>query len=307
MVVAPGAGLNGPWRGFSQRGGFIVMQRSIGHAALAVAIVTSASGAATAARAREVLVGADLLAGAVRDRSGNPDRNGFSGGALPSVQVRGDAWLLQGDGVVFSHAGEGQFGGGAHLGARLGEGGYLGVYGSAVSFHRGRTTSAGRIGAEARLARGPFTLAAIAGYERIGSAQMLVATTSTDRVYDRYGHDGRFFSIADLRYAPGDRFAVAAGHRYIGGRHAAALGAQVGLGRHVALVFEGRLGEGDYRGVLGGLRVRFGGGTVNNGLLENRLVEDLFAPGNSRSQLLDPLPPPDNGGGCGTCGGYCEQ
>lgn len=289
------------------------MQRSIGHAALAVAIVTSVSGAAPAAMAREVLAGADLLAGAVRDRSGNPDRNGFSGGALPSVQVRGDAWLIQGDGVAFSHAGEGQFGGAVHLGARLGEQGYLGIYGSGVSYHRGRSSSVGRIGAEARLGQGPVTLSVIAGYEKIGSTQMLVATTTTDKVYDSYGHDGRFFSIADLRYAPGERFAVTAGHRYIGGRHAAALGGQFGLGRHVALVFEGRLGEGDYRGVLGGLRVRFGGGEVSNGLLENRLVEDLFAPGNSRRQLLDPLPPPDNGGGdgdgngCGSCGGYCGQ
>jgi hypothetical protein len=72
----------------------------------------------------------------------------------------------------------------------------------------------------------------------------------------------RFFDQINLKYYFTDNFLGFLGHRYLGGKHALALGAEYampfGEGRMASFFLEGRVGEGDYQGAWGGVRFYFG-------------------------------------------------
>jgi Chaperone of endosialidase len=72
----------------------------------------------------------------------------------------------------------------------------------------------------------------------------------------------QFFDKINLSYYPLDNWKVFVGHRYLGGKHAAALGTEwalpLGGGTMASVYVEGRAGEDDFRGVWGGLKLYFG-------------------------------------------------
>jgi len=265
----------------------------------------------TSASAQNVEVGIDGLAGIVRDDRNPGDNEDFSGGVLPSLAIGTNLIHGQVDGLLFDYAGDSALGGALHLGPRIGEHGYIGIYGSLSELERHTGLTTKRVGGEAKLGLGVFSIEGIAGYEHTEQATFLIGTTATHDVYDVYGRGGKFFSFSDLKMRPSGSLVLSVGHRYTGGRHAAAAGVAIGFGNNIALLLQGRAGGGDYKMLLGGLRVRFGGRTDGSpsSMLENRLIEDLFAAGNTRRQLLVPLPPPPSPPeeeGCGSCGGYCD-
>jgi hypothetical protein len=87
-----------------------------------------------------------------------------------------------------------------------------------------------------------------------------VATTST--FIEGYDVKTRFFDQINLKYYLTDNWDAYVGHRYLGGRHAFALGTEYALPLGRGLMgtgfVEGRLGENDFHGVWGGLRFHFG-------------------------------------------------
>lgn len=255
--------------------------------------------------------GADGLVGVVRDDRDPADNDEWSGGALPSVLVGGNGVMGQADGMVFDHAGDTAFGGALHLGARLGEGDFIGLYGSISEVDRAGGLSTKRVGAEVRVSTGPFWISGLAGIEDAERKTVFIRTTATDDVYDVYGAGDSFFAFADLGVRPSASTQLSVGFRRTGDRNAAAATVAVGVTPRLALMFQGRAGSGDYKAVFAGLRLRFGGpaGSGRSELLDNRLFEDLFTASSSRRRLLDPLPPPPppEEEECGSCGGYCDE
>ncbi len=283
------------------------MKLMLGCSALALGVVVSPF---STALAQETLFGTDALLGTVRDDRDPADNDEFSGGALPSLQLSGSTVLGQADGMLFEHGEDTAVGGALHVGVKLGERHFVGVYSSVSELDRAGGLSIKRIGGEARFASGPFWLSGVAGYEDAEEQTVFIRTTATDDVYDVYGTGDSFFAFADAGFRPSSSTALSIGFRRTGGRDAAAATAAIGITPALALLFQGRAGSGDYKGIFAGLRLRFGGRSEDrrNDLLENRLVEDLFTAGNSRRQLLDPLPPPPPpDDDCGSCGGYCDE
>lgn len=270
-------------------------------AAIAVAAPISA------ASAQDVSFGIDGLVGQVDDNSvaTGPDHD-FTVAALPSAQVGLGDVTVQADGMLADHRGSNAHGGALHLGTKVSGGKtYLGVYGSASDHRRDGGLTTYRVGAEVDFDLGTVGLTSVAGYEETDARSTLAQTTTTHNIFDQYNGEGRFFAFTDLRFRPSQSLRISVGQRYTGGLSAASAGIAVGLGSNVALMAEGRLGQHDYNAALVGLRVRFGGTSAGNNILDNRLMEDLFAPANTRSTLSVALPPPEDNG-CGSCGGYCE-
>jgi hypothetical protein len=278
-----------------------------GCSALALGAVSMPS---SSALAQETLFGADALLGTVRDERDPADNDAFSGGALPSLQLSGSMVLAQTDGMLFDHGGDTAIGGAVHIGVKLGERHFVGVYGSISGLDRADGLSTKRIGGEVEFNSGPLWLSGVAGYEHAEEQTVFIRRTATDDVYDVYGTRNSFFAFADAGFRPSASTALSVGYRRTGGRDAAAATAAIGITPALALLFQGRAGSGDYKGIFAGLRLRFGGRSEDrrNDLLENRLIEDLFTAGNGRRQLLDPLPPPPPpDDDCGSCGGYCDE
>lgn len=71
----------------------------------------------------------------------------------------------------------------------------------------------------------------------------------------------RFFDQINLKYYVTDGWDAYVGHRYLGGRNALALGSEyslpIGHGVLASGFVEGRVGEGDFHGIWGGLRFYF--------------------------------------------------
>lgn len=280
------------------------MRRKYQYLAAAMAIA-----APVTAQAQTASVGLDGLVGLVRDDStatGTDDDVTFA--ALPSASY-GETFVVQVDGLIAGHRDNAVFGGALRIGARLGDGAYIGAYGSRSENDRHTGLALYRLGGEANFDLGEMVeVSAVAGYEHSESGTFLTGTTSTANIFDVYDGDGRFFAFSDVRFRASENFRVSVGHRYTGGLHAGAASVAFGFSRNLAVFAEGRIGEGDYNGGFVGLRARFGGGDNGASLLDNRMIEDLFAPSNTRGTLAVPLPPPEEEGcgNCGGCGGYCD-
>lgn len=123
--------------------------------------------------------------------------------------------------------------------------GLIGVYGSWIHLDDSDGIDTGKIAFEGQAYLGRATLSAVLGYED-GDNEI----------------SGRFYDQIDLSYYLTDDFRASIGHRYQFGRHALALGGEWRIpldGNVAATVFaEGRIGQEDYRGVWGGLRLYFG-------------------------------------------------
>jgi hypothetical protein len=87
-------------------------------------------------------------------------------------------------------------------------------------------------------------------------------TATVGPVIQTFNIRTRFFDEIDFAYYLQDNFKLSIGHRYLGGKNAAALGGELGFalggGKMAALFVEGRVGEGNFRAVWGGLRFYFG-------------------------------------------------
>lgn len=112
---------------------------------------------------------------------------------------------------------------------------------------------------------GPFTLQGVAGVEFGNSRSNAVTTVGpvvTSTVVNGFNIPTRFFDEINLRYYFTENGNVYAGHRYLGGENALALGAEVaqplGHGVMASLFAEANFGEGNYHGAWGGLKFYFG-------------------------------------------------
>src|ERR1700722_3686493 len=146
----------------------------------------------------------------------------------------------------------------------------------------------GRIGLEAHLYRGPFTVQARAGWE--------VSTTTS-----------RFFDEVDLVYYAFPELRLAAGHRYVGGLNAAAFSAEYQALRGVGVFAEGLVGEQSFQAVIGGVRIYFDTDKSlirrdREDILPGDLPSDLFALSRAMTRTSLPVstaPPPPP---CLNCG-----
>ncbi len=273
--------------------------------ALQFIVATIAVAGPVAGQAQSVQVGLDGLAGIAGDNStatGPGDSTTIT--ALPSVGF-GDGFRVQVDGLLADHRRDTVVGGAVRVGALVGDGGYVGAYGSYSDANRHGGLQIWRVGGEVAFDLGDFGVESVAGYEDTTGGTFLTGTTATQNIFDVYDARGRFFAFSDVRFRPSDNARVSVGHRYTGGQHAGAASLAFGFGSNVAVIAEGRYGEGDYKAALIGLRLRFGGKEGDKPLLDSRLIEDLFTPANTRRSLAVNLPPPPDDDGCGSCGGYC--
>jgi hypothetical protein len=151
--------------------------------------------------------------------------------------------------------------------------GLLGVYGSFTTWDRFGGVRVGQIAGEGEYYFGRFTLQGIAGVEFGNSVSnsntafsstgipfgVVNTTTTTTQGFDI---TTRFFDQVNLKYYLNDYADAYVGHRYLGGKNAAAFGGEVALpvsrGVLASAFVEARVGEDDFRGIFGGVKVYFG-------------------------------------------------
>ena len=164
------------------------------------------------------------------------------------VQIDAMAGSLQGDFVG---------GLGAHLFWRDPSRGMIGLYASHTRWDVFTGLNANHIGAEGELYMGRFTLSALVGVEDGNAAASVVGPLLIS-----YNVNTRFFDTINLHYYLQDNWKLTLGHRYLGGLHAAAFGMEfafeAGQKQMMSAFFEARVGENDFRGIYGGLKMYFG-------------------------------------------------
>jgi hypothetical protein len=148
-----------------------------------------------------------------------------------------------------------------------------GIYGSFTEWDRFGGVRAAHIAGEAEWYWGRYTLQGIMGVEfgnsvsgsTIGIVQTpipfgVVNTFTTNT--QGFAVKTRFFDQINLKYYLNDYFDAYVGHRYVGGKNAAAFGGELSspLSRGVlgSLFVEGRAGEAAFHGVWGGVKLYFG-------------------------------------------------
>lgn len=153
----------------------------------------------------------------------------------------------------------------------------FGIYASNTYFNQFGGVNVSHVGAEGELYWGRFTLQGIAGVEFGNSASSTttallivppagaapgVATTST--FTQGFDVKTRFFDMVNLKYYFTDDANAYVGHRFLGDKNALALGTEVALplsrGVMGSAFIEGRVGEGDFHGIWGGIKFYFGDG-----------------------------------------------
>lgn len=256
------------------------------------------------------------FAGVARDERAldGRDKGQFSGGALPSVGFdMGGVAKVQVDGMVASHMKDTVFAGAGHVGLNVGQGVSIGAYASYAHFDATPRLDTYRIGGELVAHMERTTIAAVMGYEHSQRRSATVGVIDEDTVIDSYGRGGSFFSMADVTYYPNSNWSLTAGHRYVGRRHAAAIGTEKAFeGSGFSVFAEGRIDGGSYAAGWAGVRIRFGRSgpslqASDQSGFTNRLKDDLFVPANTRGRTLvaPPAPPPPPEGGEGGCCGAC--
>jgi hypothetical protein len=192
----------------------------------------------------------DVLGGSLAE-------HGF-GGVRGAVSIPLDfRYGLQIDGVASGYRGDFLGAIGAHLFWRDPAIGLLGIYASHTHWSKFGGVYSNRIALEAESYQGPWTFSAVLGVEDGNSTSRLSGTTLTT-----YSVGSRFYDIVDISYYMNENARVSLGHRYLGGKHALALGAE--WARPIApralgsFFLEGRIGESDYKSIWAGLRVYFG-------------------------------------------------
>jgi hypothetical protein len=166
----------------------------------------------------------------------------------------------------------------------------FGIYGDYTSWDRYGGVRVGHVAGEGAYYLGQFTLEGVAGVEFGNSASSSIfgsvtatststtapgpappgvpgtTTTTTSTFFaaltNSYDIKTRFFDQVDLAYYPIDNWKAYVGHRYLGGLNAAAFGTEAALplghGLMASAFVEGRVGEQDFHGIWGGLKLYFG-------------------------------------------------
>lgn len=226
----------------------------------------------------------------------------FYGGGVASFSAPlGERLGLQVDGLLGTKLNRFAYAAGAHLFTRDPDSFLFGAYTSAIGLGNTGGLWAGKLGAEAELYLGQFTLSGVVGAERIHNGNSRF----------RFRNKTSFFDYVDLNYYVTDDFKVSVGHRYTGRDHSAAFGAEYKLpvaSADVSVFGDGRFGERHYRRVLGGVKVYFGAGTKSL-IARHResdpptyLKDDLYAISGRRAPRNPPVP----GGPPGGCDGACN-
>lgn len=145
-----------------------------------------------------------------------------------------------------------------------------GLYVSHTHWDRFGGVHVTQVGAEGEYYFGQWTLQGVVGVEFGNTASSSTLTTSTipgggtatSTYTEFYDVRTRFFDQINLAYYVQPDWKVFVGHRYLGGKNALAAGTEwsmpLGGGRMASLFVEGRVGERDFHGVWGGLKVYFG-------------------------------------------------
>jgi hypothetical protein len=202
----------------------------------------------------------EAFAGSFRNKS-------FYGGAGSVAAPLGGQYGAQIDGTLASLDGS-TFGAvGGHWFWRDPSQALLGIYADSGVWDRFGGVNVTHVGGEAERYLGPFTLQGVAGVEFGNSASSATPTilpglvTTTTTFVDSYNINTRFFDEVNLRYYFTDDLNGYVGHRYVGGKNALALGGELarplGGGYMGSAFVEGRVGEGEDRGVWGGLKLYF--------------------------------------------------
>jgi hypothetical protein len=162
---------------------------------------------------------------------------------------------------------------GGHLFWRNPSQALFGVYGSFTQWDRFGGVDVAHVAGEGELYLGRYTLGGIVGVEfgnsvsssstgfsQTGIPFGVVNTFTT--VTQGIAIKTRFMDQINLKYYLNDYFDAYVGHRYVGGKNAAAFGSElstpVARGVLGSLFVEARAGEGAYHGVWGGVKLYFG-------------------------------------------------
>jgi hypothetical protein len=176
--------------------------------------------------------------------------------------------------------------------------GMLGIYVSETGWGRFGGIYATQVGPEFELYRGRWTLRGVFGAE-FGESVVSTSVTSsgigipggslinTSTFTEGYDVKTRFFDQINLSYYLTDNWQAFIGHRYIGGKHALALGTEYALplggGRLVSLFAEGRVGSSSFEGAWGGLKFYLAN---NDKSLVRRNREDNIQPWDNLFTIL---------------------
>jgi hypothetical protein len=134
----------------------------------------------------------------------------------------------------------------------------IGLYLAHTGWDKYGGAYANHVGIEGAVYWDRWTLEGVVGVE----SGNRVASAAGPVIY-AYDVSTRFFDVINLAYYPQDNLRLSIGHRYLGGRNAFAIGGEWGLPVHygttMASVFaEGRLAEGSYGSIWGGVKVYVG-------------------------------------------------
>lgn len=211
---------------------------------------------------------------------------------------------LQLDGLTASYGGSPLNIGAAHLFWRNPTQGLLGVYGDYAQWDRFGGVRVGHFGPEAELYYGQWTLQGVTGVEFGNNTSAVVGP-----LIQSFNIPDRFFDEVNIAYYLQDNLKVYAGQRYLGGKNAAAFGAEWGIpwqnGIMPALFAEVRVGEANDHGVWGGVRFYFG--QKDKSLIRRHREDDPInwdtdtiagATNNSSTTSVPSTPPPCMGDGC---------
>lgn len=212
-------------------------------------------------------------------------------GGMGSVSIPlGQRFGLQIDGLASSARGAFAGGGAAHLFTRDPAVGLLGLYGSGFRNNAFNGFNRTKAGVEGELYFGRITLSGVAGWEQTrSSGTRFLGVFGGQNLFSVGATTNRFFNSADVSFYPVDNWRVSVGHRFVGGRHQAAIGTEylfpLGGGTAAAAFVEGRIGGRDNSAIFGGLTVYFG--QKDKTLIRrhreddppNRLLDDLYAGG----------------------------
>lgn len=231
---------------------------------------------------------------------GTMGKKGFGGTRGVFTVPLGTSFGLQVDGLVGRFDGHYYGVGAGHLFWRNPSVALAGIYVDHTYLNRAGGVRANHVGAEGDLYFGRWTLGGRTGVEFGNSTSETVGST-----IQTYDIKTRFFDKVDLSYYPLDNLKLSVGHRYLGGRHAAAFGAEWGIelpSTTMAAVFvEGTLGGSDSTGVWGGLRFYFG--EHRKPLIERHRRDDpdpvnpdnlLTISNSAQTTSIPTTPPPQN-------------
>jgi hypothetical protein len=149
----------------------------------------------------------------------------------------------------------------------------FGIYGNFTSWDRFGGVNVGQVAAEGEYYYGRFTLQGIMGVEFGNSVSSTSSSgfvagipngfvTTTSTATQTFNIQTRFFDQINLKYYLNDYADGYVGHRYLGGKNAAAFGGEVAfpVSRGVlgSAFVEARVGESDFHGIWGGIKLYFG-------------------------------------------------